>query len=203
MEFSRPVINQLVVQGRVFPPTSLSFDGLDLRHKVNQGSVSLRYADFTLKVTRSGYVFLYLFNKINFFYNALQTEVLPIVCEFISLHGNRPVEGFTYGVKNIQLACDSNLQNQDLLNYFRKFYVLGFPLGYEIFILDTDGVPISLNSTVHSFRSLRIKISEYSDRSMKCLFNFTYKGKLTVVLSALSDLPSVKAILEGWGSLLR
>ena len=203
MEFTLPVINQIILHASAFPKSLLSFDRVPGWHKTNHGCISLRYADFTVKVTRSGYVVVHLFNNINFYYNNLETGLLPVVCEFITLNGNRAVEEFTYGVKNIQIACASNLRDQELLNHFRNFYGSHFPVGYEVFIVDTEGVPLSLCSPVLSYKSLRVKITRYSDRAMRCVFNFTYTGKVTVVLSALSDLPSVRSILEGWGSIIQ
>lgn len=203
MEFTTPTINQVIIHGWVLPKTLISFDRVHECHKVKQGSVCFRYADLTLKVTRTGYVFIHLFGKIPFRYNSLETELLPLICQFISLHGNQVVERFTYCVKNIHIACASNLKNQELLNYFRSIYGSHPVAGYEVFIVDTEGAPLSLEAPVFSYSLLRIKITRYCDRPMRCVFSFTYTGNVTVILSNLSDLPSVKEILEGWGSMLQ
>lgn len=193
MELSHPKVRQVILHCKTFPVNTLSFVPLDSSSFVHcQGSVVLRYANFTIKLTRTGYFTVHLVgNNIWYYYKNLVSEVLDTLADVINSLGQRIVERITYKVRNIQVHCTSNLNGFELLQHFKLVYAKPVEC-HEVKIIDFDGAPLPIDALVLTYKALRIKILG------KVTFTVTFSGEVTCVSTGLEGLLAAANVLDFW-----
>ena len=201
MEITLPQINQVILHCATYPrENTINLYRIkdDLSKDVKQGSLTLKFADFTIKLTRSGYINLHLLNRIYFYYTEINEEILKPLASFINSYARFNLHQIDYSIKNVQLTAGClNFENEALLEYFRLLYKDKIE-GHLISIVDTENTPHSIDAKIYSFKCVRLRITSHYGTMVNMVLSITFKGKISVVLNSLTELIVLEEIFNSW-----
>ena len=206
MEVSHFKLNQVVIHCLTSPRKNfIDLSGIENDFRVTkQKTIVLTYPNFTTRITKTAYIVIHLFNNIFSVYNNLVQEILKVLVEFINKFAKDRIIKVSYSIRNIHLSGSTNFHDQSLIQFCRSLQLCEFVkrenINYSSTILDTDGLPISIDVDIPSFKSVRLNLRDLNDaKPVKLLVNFTFGGYMSIIATGLTGLSLIEDFFESCG----